>query len=83
MFAVAGGDLSNLKFSSGGGLTQGVVLTAATPTTTTTVNSLHSSDNMGEEANRKREVRLLKNRYFVTYSTSNVTLYTFRITVLK
>ncbi|KAA0193370.1 cAMP-responsive element binding protein [Hyalella azteca] len=59
---VGGGTLSGLKFSDGSGLTQGVVLAAAAAAPTTTSNSLHGTDAMGEEANRKREVRLMKNR---------------------
>lgn len=62
MFAVGGGDLSGLKFSTAGGLAQGVVLAAAAAAAgPNSSNSLHG-DGMGEEANRKREVRLLKNR---------------------
>lgn len=59
---VGGGDLSGLKFSTAGGLAQGVVLAAAAAAAgPNSSNSLHG-DGMGEEANRKREVRLLKNR---------------------
>ena len=70
-FSVGSGDLSSLKFSSGGGgIAQGVVLAAAaTPPSvvTTSASALHSTDNMSEEANRKREVRLLKNRYAMVF----------------
>lgn len=54
---VAAGDLSGLKIatSTSAGLTQGVVLT--------TEPSVHrSGDQMAEEATRKREIRLMKNR---------------------
>ncbi|KAF2360358.1 Coactivator CBP pKID [Trinorchestia longiramus] len=55
---VGSGGLSGLKFSDGGG----VVLTATAAAPTTTSNSLLGTDSLGEEANRKREVRLMKNR---------------------
>ncbi|KAK4304539.1 hypothetical protein Pmani_023515 [Petrolisthes manimaculis] len=56
---VATGELSGLKIAggSGGGLTQGVVLATSTGT------GVHgSNDQMAEEATRKREIRLMKNR---------------------
>nr|XP_045616622.1 cyclic AMP-responsive element-binding protein-like isoform X7 [Procambarus clarkii] len=56
--AVAASDLSGLKIAtSSSGLTQGVVLA------TTASSGVHgSSDQMAEEASRKREIRLMKNR---------------------
>ncbi|KAG0719604.1 Cyclic AMP-responsive element-binding protein 1 [Chionoecetes opilio] len=52
---VSAGDLSGLKIASSGG--QGVVLA------TTTNTGMHGSgDQMAEEATRKREIRLMKNR---------------------
>ncbi|XP_071526035.1 cyclic AMP-responsive element-binding protein 1 isoform X11 [Panulirus ornatus] len=56
---VATGDLSSLKIatSSSAGIAQGVVLA------TTASTGVHgSSDQMAEEASRKREIRLMKNR---------------------
>ncbi|XP_069164859.1 cyclic AMP-dependent transcription factor ATF-1 isoform X10 [Procambarus clarkii] len=55
---VAASDLSGLKIAtSSSGLTQGVVLA------TTASSGVHgSSDQMAEEASRKREIRLMKNR---------------------
>ncbi|XP_050727625.1 cyclic AMP-dependent transcription factor ATF-1-like isoform X1 [Eriocheir sinensis] len=56
---VAAGDLSGLKIatSSSTGLTQGVVLATSAST------GVHGSgDQMAEEASRKREIRLMKNR---------------------
>ncbi|XP_066989074.1 cyclic AMP-dependent transcription factor ATF-1 isoform X10 [Macrobrachium rosenbergii] len=54
---VATSDLSGLKIATStgaGGLTQGVVLA--------TESSVHRGDQMAEEATRKREIRLMKNR---------------------
>ncbi|XP_068228206.1 LOW QUALITY PROTEIN: cyclic AMP-responsive element-binding protein 1 [Palaemon carinicauda] len=53
---VATSDLSGLKIatSTSAGLTQGVVLA--------TESSVHRGDQMAEEATRKREIRLMKNR---------------------
>lgn len=56
---VATGDLSSLKIatSTSAGLAQGVVLA-------TTGSAVHGSgDQIAEEASRKREIRLMKNRY--------------------
>lgn len=58
-FTVATSELGGLKLAGGGGLTQGVVLAAA-PHTTTSVHN--TADQMAEEASRKREIRLMKNR---------------------
>lgn len=55
---VATGDLSSLKIatSTSAGLAQGVVLA-------TTGSTVHGSgDQIAEEASRKREIRLMKNR---------------------
>ncbi|KAK8720824.1 hypothetical protein OTU49_013079 [Cherax quadricarinatus] len=56
---VATSDLSGLKIatSTGTSLAQGVVLA-----TTATTGVHGSSDQMAEEASRKREIRLMKNR---------------------
>ncbi|XP_069164866.1 cyclic AMP-responsive element-binding protein isoform X18 [Procambarus clarkii] len=58
LLKVAASDLSGLKIAtSSSGLTQGVVLA------TTASSGVHgSSDQMAEEASRKREIRLMKNR---------------------
>ncbi|RXG51191.1 Cyclic AMP-responsive element-binding protein 1 [Armadillidium vulgare] len=57
--SVATSDLSSLKIATtAGNVSQGVVLTATTGSA-----QIHSSnDNMAEEATRKREIRLMKNR---------------------
>lgn len=55
---VAAGDLSSLKIatSGSGGITSGVVLATTSP-------AVHgNNDQMAEEAARKREIRLMKNR---------------------
>merc|ERR1739842_58051 len=60
---VATSELGGIKLAGAGhgGIAQGVVLAAATQGNTTTIHN-SSADQMAEEASRKREIRLMKNR---------------------
>ncbi|CAL4159184.1 unnamed protein product, partial [Meganyctiphanes norvegica] len=56
---VATSELGGIKIG-GGGIAQGVVLAAAAPNNSANIHN--SADQMAEEASRKREIRLMKNR---------------------
>jgi len=58
---VSASELGGIKLSGAGGITQGMILQAAAQgNATTTIHN--SADQMAEEATRKREIRLMKNK---------------------